>query len=317
METWRESFAIAAADGIPIVVHRWHANAAPRGIVQISHGMGEHALRYHALACCLAKAGYVVYANDHRGHGQTVRDRLLLGDLGPNGLRSTVEDMFEVTSFAHRIHRDAPVALVGVSMGSYATQLYALEYGDQLAGIALTGGSALDLRISQLGHNGWQYARNNALFESAECGFDWLSRDRAVVKAYVDDPMCGFGLSLRSQKSLNSIGALLSDQSALRRMRSDLPILLFSGEKDPCNAFLKNFYALVERYECLGLSDVTAKMYPEARHDLFNELNRDEVIGDFLDWLARVTSMTAFTSRQRTANFAHHNPWHAAHGRLH
>lgn len=263
--------------------------------------MGEHSLRYHSLACELAKAGYVVYSNDHRGHGQTLRDCHLLGDLGSGGLRSTVDDMLQVTSLANRLHPGAPVALIGNSLGSYAAQLYALDYGNQLSGIALTGGSALGLRITQLGPIGWQYSRNNAFFEDARTGFDWISRDKAIVDAYIDDPMCGFGLSPRSQRSLISAGEYLSDPSFLRRMRSNLPILLFTGEKDPCDAFLKNFYALAERYKSLRLTDVTAKIYPEARHDLFHELNAEEVIGDLVQWLARVMSTPTFSTGQRPA----------------
>lgn len=300
MEPWRESFAIAGADGTPIAIHRWRAHSKPRGIVQISHGMGEHSLRYHSLSCQLAKAGYIVYSNDHRGHGQTLRDYHLLGDLGSGGLRSTVDDMFQVTSLANRLHPGTPVVLIGNSLGSYATQLYALDYGDQLSGIALTGGAALDLRITQLGPNGWQYSRNNSFFEDTKTGFDWISRDQAIVDAYIDDPLCGFNLSLRSQRSLISAGEYLSDPSLLRRMRSNLPILLFTGEKDPCNAFLKNFHALTERYRSLRLTDVTVKIYPEARHDLFHELNSEEVIGDLIGWLAHVMSAPISSTGRRS-----------------
>jgi len=290
MEVWRESFAIAAADGTPIAVHRWQPRAEPRGIVQLSHGMGEHSLRYHSLACALAEAGFVVYSNDHRGHGQTLRDYHLLGDLGPAGLQSTVNDMARVTCFASRQHSTLPVALIGASLGSYAAQLYAVEHSFRLSGMILTGGSALDLRVTQLGPNGWDYARNNLSLDGTETDFDWLSRDRAVVDAYIDDPMCGFGLSCDSQKSLMIAADYLSDRSTLRSLRSDLPILMVSGENDPCNAHLKNFHALAERYHFLRLSDVTAHVYPGARHDLFHELNKQEVIADAIRWLRRVTS---------------------------
>jgi alpha-beta hydrolase superfamily lysophospholipase len=290
MQIWRESFPIAAADKALIAVHRWRAHLNPRGVVLIAHGMGEHALRYDYLACCLAKAGYVVYANDHRGHGQTVANQRDLGDLGPKGLNSTASDMRRVVGVAQRLHPHAPIVLLGNSLGSYAAQLYATDHSDELAGIVLVGGSALDLRVGQLGAHGWRYTDNNASFSDGKTSYDWVSRDPTVVRAYIDDPMCRFSLSVRSQKSLIDAGSYLYQPTSLHRVRVDLPILVLSGEHDPCNAFLRNFHALLERYHQFGFRDVSSFVYGSARHDLFNEINRDEVIGDLIGWLTKVTT---------------------------
>ena len=314
MQVWKESFPIAAADETLIAVHRWRSQLRPRGIVLIAHGMGEHALRYDHLASTLARTGYVVYANDHRGHGQTVCERRDLGELGPRGLSSTAGDMRQVARFARRIHPDAPIILVGNSLGSYAAQLYAVEHGDDLAGIVLVGGSALDLRVSQLGPHGWQYTDNNAFFSGGRTLYDWVSRDPSVVGAYIDDPMCRFALSVQSQKSLIAAGSYLSDISSLHRVRANLPFLVLSGEHDPCNGFLKNFHALLERYHKAGFRDVSARAYAQARHDIFNEINRDEVIGDLIDWLARITS--AEFRAPRSSIFAAGRPFEVRGNRL-
>lgn len=284
MATMRESFPIAASDGYPIVVHRWRAAGPIKGIIQISHGMGEHSGRYDCLATILAKLGFVVYSNDHRGHGMTLRSFRETGDLGPHGFRTTLDDMVALTARANWDYPKAPVALIGYSMGSYAAQAYAQDHSREIVGMVLSGGSALDLRAAELGQNGWRFSSNNRAF-SGNNRFDWLSRDVATVDAYMDDPLCGFVPTPASQRSLFDAGSALADPSRLERIRSDLPILALSGEHDPVNGFLRHFFPMLERFRAAGLRDVASKVYVGARHEIFNEINRDEVISDLLRWL--------------------------------
>lgn len=283
----RESFPIAACDGYPIAVHRWRRAQPIKGIVQISHGMGEHSRRYDELAAILAKLGFAVYANDHRGHGMTLRSEKETGDLGPRGFGTTLDDMLSLTAFAKRDYPRAPVALMGYSMGSYAAQAYAQDHSREIVGMVLSGGSALDLRAAELGRDGWRFCSNNRTFSEGD-GFDWLSRDGAVVGAYMDDPLCGFVPTPASQRSLIDAGGVLADRSRLKQIRSDLPILALSGEHDPVNGFLQHFYPMIERFSKAGLCEVTSRVYLGARHEIFHEINRDEVISDLLDWLDHV-----------------------------
>ncbi len=138
-------FDFVAADGHRIAGYRW-GGPAPRGIVQIAHGMGEHAGRYRPLAAALVEAGLVVYASDHRGHGRTVDRPEHLGDLGPGGFAALVRDMAQLSRLARERSPGIPLILLGHSMGSYAAQLYLLDEAAALAGAVLSGSAALDLR---------------------------------------------------------------------------------------------------------------------------------------------------------------------------
>lgn len=301
MLIWEESFAIEGFDGTVVPVHRWRSDAAPRGIVQIAHGWGEYALRYRDFAHALVRAGYVVYANDHRGHGQAVDDLGRLGDFERGGFPALVRDMGYVSDLAKVDYPGLPVVLIGHSMGSYAAQSYALDHSGAIAGLALVGGSSLDLRCRKLGKYGWFTADNNADFRPARTPYDYISRDPAVVDAFMDDPLCGFVPSAGSQKSLLISAPRLSSVEDMRRIRPDLPVLLFTGDRDPVNGFLSYFTPLAERYRTAGLDDVATRIYRGARHQLLHETNRAEVIADVIDWIARAPRHAAGPSfSQRT-----------------
>lgn len=295
-----ESFAIEGFDGCVVPVHRWRSGAAARGIVQIAHGWGEYALRYREFARSLVRAGYVVYANDHRGHGHAVEDMSRLGDFERGGFKALVRDMGHVTDLAKSDYPELPVYLLGHSMGSYAAQDYALDHSRAIAALALVGGSSLDLRCRKLGKYGWFTADNNAAFWPARTPYDYISRDPAVVDAFIDDPLCCFVPSAGSQKSLLISAPRLSSVEEMRRIRADLPVLLFTGDRDPVNGFLSYFTPLAERYRAAGLGRVTTRIYPGARHQVLHETNRAEVSADVIDWLARAPRHVAgpsFTQR--------------------
>jgi alpha-beta hydrolase superfamily lysophospholipase len=288
MLVWEEDFAIEGFDGEVIPVHRWRSDRGPRAIVQLAHGWGEHALRYREFARALVLAGYVVYANDHRGHGLAVGHRGQLGDFERVGFAGLIRDMGFVSDVAKCDYPGVPLILLGHSMGSYAAQSYALDHSDAIAGLALVGGSSLDLRCSKLGKYGWFTADNNAAFWPARTPYDFISRDHAVVDAFIDDPLCGFVPSAGSQKSLLVSAPRLSRIEEMRRIRSDLPILLFTGDRDPVNGFLAYFAPLAERYRSAGLDDVETRIYAGARHQVLHETNRAEVTADFIAWLSRL-----------------------------
>jgi alpha-beta hydrolase superfamily lysophospholipase len=131
--------SIFASDAKPIRVYRWKGSAPARGIVQIAHGMGEHALRYRPIVHALVSAGYIVYANDHRGHGELAAQANALGDFGPGGFPVLVDDMAKVTQMARDAENGKPLILLGRSMGSFAAQLYLLDHSELLDGVALSG----------------------------------------------------------------------------------------------------------------------------------------------------------------------------------
>lgn len=281
---------LVAADGTPLQGYRWDGEGDPRAIVQIAHGMGEHAGRYRRLGAALVEAGYVVYANDHRGHGRTAGSTAAFGDLGPGGWDGLLSDLATVGATARAEHSGIPLVLVGHSMGSFALQQYLLDHSDRLDGAVLSGTTAVDVIAPGIDPTQEvDLSAFNTPFAPARTDYDWLSRDEAEVDAYIADPACGFGLNGPSAATMLAAAARFGDPAALARIRSDLPILIMSGDADP----LAGGGALVElvgsRYRDAGIANVTVTLYPGARHEIFNETNREQVTADLLAWLTRVT----------------------------
>jgi alpha-beta hydrolase superfamily lysophospholipase len=251
--------------------------------------MGEHALRYRPIAHALVNAGYVVYANDHRGHGELAAQANALGDFGPGGFPVLVDDMTRVTRMARDREKGKPLVLLGHSMGSFAAQLYLLDHSELLDGVALSGTTALDLLGAAAMSGRWKLEDLNASFEPARTPFDWLSRDKSVVDAYVADPLCGFNVNAESYGSLFAVAPRLATVREIGRIRSNLPMFLFVGDLDPVNAKLTWFQPLIDRYREGGLTDLSWHVYGNARHEVLNEINRPEVVANLQAWIDRVT----------------------------
>ncbi|MGH3469318.1 MAG: alpha/beta fold hydrolase [Thermocrispum sp.] len=279
------SFTLDATGGTPLTVYRWDPPGQPRGIAQITHGMGEHARRYDEVAQTLAAAGMVVYAQDHRGHGASATSHEQLGRIGADGWTALVADLGVLNRRARANHPGLPLVLLAHSMGSFATQQYLLDHSDTVDGVVITGTAVLDLLEPALDlDKDIDLTEFNAAFQPPRTEFDWLSRDDAIVDAYIADPLCGFGLDNEAGKAMFAAARLVADPRHMARVRSDLPLYLAVGELDPVNAGLAVFQPLVDRYHAAGLDDVTVRTYPDARHEILNETNRDEVIGDIVDW---------------------------------
>lgn len=281
---------LAADDGHPIELYSWtHETAPVRGIVQIAHGMGEHAARYRALAQVLAAAGVAVVANEHRGHGALALSRHEKGELGPRGFPGLVADMVTVSRFARERHPGVPLILLGQSMGSFAVKIYLLDHATDVAAAAFTGTVALDL--AEAGNaSAWKLQDKAAPAQVRRTPYDWLSRDEGQVDAYIADPLCGHRLNVKSRQSMYAAYARAAQPGAFRVLPSHMPLYFFVGEEDAMHRKLAYFEPLVERFRAAGLSDVTVKVYPGARHELMHELNRDEVVADVVAWVGRVLS---------------------------
>ncbi len=290
----REDFSFKSPEGngkppIEVACFRWPAVAKPVGIVQIAHGMGEHSLRYANVAGFLNDAGFHVYANDHRGHGRTAVSKDALGDFGIGGWDALVSDMATLTRMARERDRGLPVVLLGHSMGSFAVQGYLLDHSDLIAAAVLSGSAAVDkLQMNSSGDA--DLTALNGDFEPARTPFDWLSRDPAQVDKYIADPLCGFGVIASSMATMAAVSMRLIDPAQLKRIRSDLPIWIMAGDKDPVNHHLEWLRPLAERYRAAGIKDVTEKYYRDGRHEMFNEINRAEVYRDLLAWMRAAIS---------------------------
>lgn len=281
-------FSYASGDGLDIVGYRWDPAGEPVAAVQLTHGMGEHVLRYDELARALTSRGMVVYGQDHRGHGATARPDAL-GDLGPGGWPALVDDIGLLTARIQAEHPGRPLILLAHSMGSFAAQQYLLDHSAQVDGVVLTGTATIDLLEPALDlDQPLDLAVFNAAFQPARTDFDWLTRDEAIVDAYIADPLCGFGIDPSSARAMFAGARRVADQGQVAAMRPGLPVYIGAGGSDPVNGGLTLLDPLVERYRAAGLTDITVRVYPGARHEIFNETNRAEVIADLISWLDRV-----------------------------
>ena len=284
-------FTYPAKDGAEIVGYRWDPAGRPRGAVQLTHGMGEHVQRYDALARALTGRGLVVYGQDHRGHGATARSEEELGQLGPDGWTQLVDDVDLLVSLIRDEQPGLPLVLLGHSMGSFAVQQYLLKHGDRVDAVVLTGTTALDQLEPALDlDKPIDLAVFNAAFAPARTEFDWLSRDEAIVDAYIADPRCGFGIDTDAAKDMFAGARRMADPGQAAAVRPGLPLYIAAGESDPVNANLALLNVLIDRYRAAGLTDVTVRTYPGARHEILNETNRDEVVASIIDWIDQVLS---------------------------
>lgn len=300
-----KTFEFSAADGERIFCRAWTNIVGERkGVVQIAHGAAEHGGRYERFARFLNGSGYLVYANDHRGHGKTRVRSGALGDAGRDAWNCMVADARLLTDLIGRTHPTLSIVLFGHSMGSFLAQDYMARYGHAVAAVVLCATNGVfnpsaevlavfeqaarqdPLAPSKTFSDRW--SAYNRAFTPGKAGFDWLSRDPAEVQKYIDDPCCGFPFSNELARDfIFGLRAIFLPERESRIPR-DLPVLVIAGDQDPVGGNTKTIEPLLARYRQYGMTNVRAKFYPGARHELLNETNRDEVQRDILMWLDSV-----------------------------
>ncbi|WP_310539082.1 alpha/beta hydrolase [Phenylobacterium sp.] len=279
-----KQFRFDGADGAPIAGFRWADEAAaPRAVLQIAHGMGEHARRYPEPLIPIMADGFVLYADDHRGHGYTAPSKAALGDFGENGAELVVEDIARLTDLARAENPGLPLILLGHSLGSFFSQAYAFDHAGKLDGLVLSGTAAFGDRTGPAK----KLDEMNADGAKPRTPYDWLSRDDAEVDKYIADPLCGFSRQPSAADSFARVGARLRDPAEIAKIPKDLPLYIFVGDKDPINRDLELLHPLVNRYRDAGLTRMEVKVYEGGRHEMLNETNRDEVVADLLAWLRK------------------------------
>lgn len=266
--------------GVTVHYYRWQPGK-PKAAILLVHGLGEHALRYEHVAQRLVAAGYAVWAIDQRGHGATGveqhgGDLSKLGKLGPGGMRAAVGDLVSALKRIRGEHPGLPLAMLGHSWGSVLTQML-LNAHDGLVDAAVLSGTAY--RVPGWIKPGDYNARHTHL---GETGYEWLSRDQAVIDAFVEDPLTFPAEPLRV---FGVIEGVRQYGVPSRRIRSDLPVLIAGGSDDSLGG-TKSLQRLGEAYRRrAGLGDVTVVVYPGARHEILNEINRAKVLDDIVEWL--------------------------------
>lgn len=298
------SFDLERCDGGRMRCLSWLPDGPVRAAVQVAHGMQEHAARYDETARALAGAGFAVYADDHRGHGGSIRGPGDLGRLGPAGWKGVLCDLHGLSDAIRASHPGLPLFLLGHSWGSFLAQAYAQQWGGELKGLVLSGSNGSDplvgpgvllarLVVKLSGAEAQAKLLDtlsvgglNKAFEPGATGKEWLSRDTEEVRRYVEDPLCGFPCPNSFFLELVRLLRSTWKRSAERRLPKGLPVLMITGTADPVSRGGKGVRALAARYRRLGLEDVTEKYYDGARHEVLHETIRADVVSDLLGWLA-------------------------------
>jgi len=292
---------LVADDGHRIHLQAWMPAGDARGVIQMLHGLGEHIGRYERFAHAAVARGFAVYGHDHRGHGLSEGERGYFAD--EDGWYTVVEDVRIVNDHIAEAQATKPVVMLGHSMGSFIAETFAMHYGARLQGLLLSGSSwpqriqlvpgrllakLESFRVGKRGNsaliNALGFSAFNRPFRPVRTEMDWLSRDETEVDRYVADPLCGgpftCGLWLDFLRGLFELG---SDHS-LARIPADLPILITGGGADPVGGD-KGMTRLAMHYMHTMHQRVKLKIYPDGRHEMLNEINREEVTTDWLDWI--------------------------------
>ena len=286
---------------------RWEPETEVRAVLQICHGMAEYIDRYDDLASFLAENGIAVVGNDHLGHGASVKTDEDLGFFPEkSGNEYIIGDIHTLYAQTKNRYPDVPYFILGHSMGSFLVRQYITLYGKDLSGALIldTGyQSGFTLKMAKrtalknmLKNGGHSYSDLiekasfkgfNKAFEPARTQFDWLNRDEAAVDKYIADPRTGFSFTVSAYYHMFRGMAYADDKANMARIPKDLPLFIASGTMDPVGNMGKGVKKVFDRFVKLGMKEVEMKLYPDARHEIFNELNRAEVYADLLGFIVK------------------------------
>ena len=274
-----------------------------KGVVQISHGMAEYSNRYARFALELCKAGYAVFISDHIGHGSSIIDRDMLGFFGETeGEEHFVEDLKSLTDIIKSEYPDLPFFMLGHGMGSLIARKYTAKYGYLLDGVIYSGtsgenpvlGIGISLANALIKQNGPLH-RSEVLHAIAFGAYnrktqkrtenDWASRDEEEVDKYNADEFCGYNYTVSGMKALFTTLKQVSSKRWYNTVPLSMPIYLISGTMDPVGDYSKGVNEVYKMLKKTGHKNVTMKLYEGARHEILNEINREEVYADIITWL--------------------------------
>jgi alpha-beta hydrolase superfamily lysophospholipase len=297
-----DTFQFASAEGTRIFVRRWQPDHVdPRAVILIAHGAAEHGARYARVAAVLTNEGFAVYAPDHRGHGQTAGSLDGAGNAGPDGFNGIIRDLRQLAESIRDRHPAVPLVLFGHSMGAALSQRFIQLHGQLLSGVILSGSPGLRPNLEQTaaytaqlsqGDNAEKisevfkksFASFNEGLGDIKTGYEWLSRDTAEVQKYVDDPWCGFPFNNRLVAEMSQCALEAAQLENIARIPKSLPVLFFAGTHDRVGGNGEFINALAKVYRESGIADVQVILYPEGRHEMLSEINRDEVHRDIIAW---------------------------------
>lgn len=289
--------------------HRWLPQGEPKAVLQIVHGIAEFVERYDEFARYLTGLGYVVVAEDHMGHGQSINGGGIRGYFH-GGWFAAVEDTYRLLQDTKAQYPNIPYVLFGHSMGSFMARTILCRYPDSGISAAIICGTGwqpafalpalcktMELVCSRGDETKPNQTLQNLVFgsynrkvEHPRTPYDWLSRDADIVDAYIAHPLCGFTASAGLLRDLVQGIHFVEQPNHLAAMRKNLPVFFIAGGDDPVGNYGKGVQKTAEAFRKAGLTDVSVRIYPLCRHEILNEINRQEIFEDISQWLdAKIT----------------------------
>lgn len=302
----KEEFFFDSSDNkTKIRAMRYIPEKGVKGVLQISHGMVEFIDRYEGFAEYLTNNGILVTGNDHLGHGASVTSKDEWGYFAEeDGYLKVLEDLHTVTKITKDLYPNVPYFFLGHSMGSFFCRLYISKYGDELDGAIVMGTGnqtkgtlAVAKTLTKMigSSKGWHYRSSflkalamgsyNKKWEPSLTHCDWLTKDKAIVDWYSKEPRCQFNFTVNGYYNLFSVIESNIDSNNINSIPKDLPILITSGEEDPVGNFGKDPNAVYNTYKSVGIKDVELKLYRGDRHEILNELDKQDVYNDIYNWM--------------------------------
>ena len=300
----RTDFFFKSGSGARLHGCRWTPDSQVRAVLQIVHGIAEYVERYDGFANFLNRQGILVVAEDHMGHGKSISQECPQGYFA-GGWQTAVDDTYRLTRDTMAEFRDVPFILFGHSMGSFMARTILAKYPDsgitaavicgtgwQPAPVLAAGKAACALVCRAKGERApspllqaMAFGTYNRKVEHPRTPYDWLSRDNSVVNAYKADPLCGFTPTVGLMRDMMEGIAYIQREENLAKMGKALPVLFIAGGDDPVGSYGAGVRTAAEAFRKAGMERVDVRIYPLCRHELLNEINREEIMDDVSRWI--------------------------------
>lgn len=284
---------------------KWMPEGEPKAVLQIIHGIAEFVERYDGFANYLTELGFVVVAEDHMGHGQSINEDGIQGYFH-GGWFNAVADTYHLLEKTKQEYPGLPYVLFGHSMGSFMARTILCKYPDSGIAAAIICGTGwqpafalpalikvVDVICKKTGETkpneqlqGMVFGSYNKKVEHPHTGYDWLTRDAAIVDAYIEHPLCGFTASCGLLREMMKGIHYIEQPKNLAAMKKDLPVFFIAGGDDPVGPYGKGVHKAADAFRKAGMQDVAVKIYPLCRHEILNELNKEEVYQDISSWIS-------------------------------
>ena len=300
----RTDFFFKSGSGARLHGCRWTPDSQVRAVLQIVHGIAEYVERYDGFANFLNRQGILVVAEDHMGHGKSISQECPQGYFA-GGWQTAVDDTYRLTRDTMAEFRDVPFILFGHSMGSFMARTILAKYPDsgitaavicgtgwQPAPVLAAGKAACALLCRAKGERApspllqaMAFGTYNRKVEHPRTPYDWISRDNSVVNAYKADPLCGFTPTAGLMRDMMEGIAYIQREENLAKMGKALPVLFIAGGDDPVGSYGAGVRTAAEAFRKAGMERVDVRIYPLCRHELLNEINREEIMDDVSRWI--------------------------------